>query len=122
VCGGTVRLEAGGRRQRLDEVQKIARQAKSGEPTPVGTVAPRKIKDATPAWPAQAIEPVGRAVVILEIVVHTSGKVSEARVLRSHPPFDQAAIECVHKWEYTPATINGVATPVSFTVAVEFRR
>jgi TonB family protein len=42
--------------------------------------------------------------------------------LRSRPPFDEAAIERVRQWEYTPTTINGIATSVKVTVTVEFRR
>jgi len=123
MCGGTTQLQAIGRRQRLDQIQTIARdQAATGLPPRVGIVGPRKIKDVSPVWPAQAVDRSGRVLVILELAVDASGKVSDARVLRSQPPFDEAALECVRQWEYAPTTINGVATPIKITVSVEFRR
>jgi len=42
------------------------------------------------------------------------------RVLRSIPLLDQAAMEAVRQFEYTPTVINGVAVPVLMTVTVNF--
>lgn len=123
MCGGTTRLEAIGQRQRLDQIQTIAReQAATGLAPRIGTVGPRKIKDVSPAWPAQAAGRSGQFVVVLELEVDASGKVSDAQVLRSQPPFDAAALECVRQWEYTPTMVNGAAVPVKITVSVEFRQ
>ena len=43
-----------------------------------------------------------------------------ARVLRSVPLLDQAAIEAVKQWRYTPSMLNGVPVPVIMTVTVNF--
>ena len=123
LCGGTTLLRGIGRREYLDQIQKIASdQAATGEPPRIGIVGPRKIKDVAPVWPAQAVDRSGQVLVILELSVDASGKVSDARVLRSQPLFDDAALECVRQWAYTPTTINGAAVPVKITVSVEFRR
>ena len=41
-------------------------------------------------------------------------------VLRSIPLLDQAAIDAVKQWQYTPTLMNGVAVPVIMTVTVNF--
>jgi TonB family protein len=46
--------------------------------------------------------------------------VNSARVLRSIPELDQAAIEAVNQWEFTPTLLNGAAMPVIMTVTVNF--
>jgi protein TonB len=60
-------------------------------------------------------------VVIIEAVIGTDGRVQEARVLRSIPLLDQAALDAVRQWEYSPTTLNGVAVPVIMTVTVNFQ-
>lgn len=57
---------------------------------------------------------------ILEITVDETGKVSRATVLRSIPRLDNAAIDCVMKWEYLPALINGIPQSTTISVAVAF--
>ena len=57
---------------------------------------------------------------ILETVIGTSGGVDGVRVLRSIPLLDDAAIEAVRQWRYTPTLLNGVPQPVIMTVTVNF--
>jgi protein TonB len=59
-------------------------------------------------------------VVILEVLIGGDGRVSNAKVLRSVPLLDQAAIDSVLQWEYTPTLLNGVPVPVLMTVTVNF--
>jgi TonB family protein len=85
-------------------------------------VMPRKVKDAAPAYtPAMLFRSV-RGVVILQILVDEAGRVTNPTILRSIPLFDQAAIDCVMKWEYAPATMYGTPIPVTMTVTVTFDR
>jgi TonB family protein len=58
--------------------------------------------------------------VILEAVIDAAGNVSSAKVLRSIPLLDQAAIDAVMQWQYTPTLVNGVPSPVIMTVTVNF--
>jgi len=46
--------------------------------------------------------------------------VVNATVLKGMPVLDQAALEAVRKWVYTPTLLNGVPTPVIMTVTVRF--
>ena len=54
--------------------------------------------------------------------IDPAGKVSEARVVRSIPLLDKAAIDAVRQWEYTPTLLNGEAVPVLVTVTINFAR
>jgi TonB family protein len=58
--------------------------------------------------------------VIIEAIIGIDGKIDEARVLRSYPLLDGAALAAVRAWECTPTLLNGVPTPVIMTVTVRF--
>ena len=62
----------------------------------------------------------GRRLRILEIAIDTEGNVRSARVLRSIPIFDDAAIAAVEQWKFTPTLLNGAPVPVIMTVTVNF--
>jgi TonB family protein len=61
-----------------------------------------------------------KGVVVLDVTIDPSGKVREAIVLQSIPMLDEAAIDAVMQWEYTPTLLNGAAVPVVMTVSVNF--
>ena len=81
---------------------------------------PQKIKDVRPVYPTDAQQSGVQGVVIIEAIVDPTGKVSEARVVRSIPMLDQAATDAVKQWEYTPTLLNGTPVPVIMTVTVNF--
>ena len=85
-----------------------------------GIGEPMKIKDVKPVYPqiAQAARISG--VVIMEIIVDKNGDVRDARVLRSIPMLDQAALDAVRQWRYTPTTLNGVPVELLMTATVNF--
>ena len=59
-------------------------------------------------------------IVILEAVIGPDGRVTDVTVLRSVALLDEAAVEAVQQWEYTPTLLNGVPVPVIMTVTVNF--
>jgi len=81
---------------------------------------PTRIKDVQPVYPAIAQSARVQGVVIVEAIIGTDGKVRDARVLRSIPLLDQAAVDAVRQWEYTPSRLIGVSVPVIITVTVNF--
>jgi TonB family protein len=81
---------------------------------------PTKIKDVRPIYPPDAQAAGIQGVVIIEAVIDPAGTVGSARVLRSIPMLDQAAVDAVKQWEFTPTLLNGVAVPVIMTVTVNF--
>jgi TonB family protein len=96
-------------------------------PPPDGTVrvgngikTPTKIKDVRPAYPPEALDAKIQGVVILEATLDRDGRVADARILRSIPGLDEAALTAVRQWEFTQTLVNGVPVPVIMTVTVNF--
>jgi TonB family protein len=103
----------------------LADSPKRGEPIErpgiAGVTAPRDLVKAPPIYPEAARLRRISGVVLLEAVITKSGLVESLRVLRSVDPLlDQAAIDAVRHWEYTPARKDGRPVPVYLTVTVNF--
>jgi len=81
---------------------------------------PTKIKNVAPVYPPIAQSARVQGVVIIEATIGPDGRVKDARVLRSIPLLDQAALDAVRQWEFTPTLLNGVPVPVIMTVTVNF--
>jgi protein TonB len=82
---------------------------------------PKKLKNVAPVYPDIAKQARVQGVVILECTISPQGKVSNVKVLRGIPLLDQAAIDAVNQWVYTPTLLNGVPVPVIMTVTVNFK-
>jgi periplasmic protein TonB len=82
---------------------------------------PKKLKNVAPVYPAIATQARVQGVVILECTISPQGKVTDVKVLRGIPLLDQAAIDAVKQWVYTPTLLNGVPVPVIMTVTVNFK-
>ena len=92
------------------------------QPVPVGGKIrpPVKLRDVAPVYPAIAQAARVAGVVIIETIIDADGRVQSARVLRSIPLLDAAALAAVTQWTYTPTLLNGTAVPVIMTVTVRF--
>ena len=95
----------------------------SGAPVRVGgnIRTPQKIVDVPPVLPPAAAQVNLRGVVIVEIVIGPDGAIRDAKVLRSIPLLDQAALDAVRQWRYEPTLLNGAPVPVIMTVTVNFQ-
>jgi protein TonB len=82
---------------------------------------PRKIVDVAPVYPVLAAQAGIEGVVIIEATIDPRGRVMNATVLRGVPVLDEAALEAVRKWVYTPTLLNGVPTPIIMTVTLRFQ-
>ena len=90
----------------------------------MGTVrVPRKIKDATPEYPARSLQAGDEGVVLLELTIDTAGFVSDARVIWSTcQALDEAAVAAAKRWQFEVVRVN--VNAVSYTlgsVEVPFR-
>jgi protein TonB len=86
-----------------------------------GTVRqPIKTYNVDPVYPAMAQAARIQGLVIIEATLSEDGRVVNARILRSVPLLDQAALDAVRQWQYTPTTLNGVKVPVIMTITVNF--
>jgi len=98
-------------------------QPKPPEPARIGGVIkpPRKVVDVAPVYPELARAARVSGVVVIEATIDEQGNVRGARVLRSIPLLDQAAMDAVRQWRFTPTVLNGDVIPVVMTVTVNFR-
>jgi protein TonB len=83
--------------------------------------APQKIHDVPPVYPAIAVQARIEGLVILEAVIGPDGHVRDLRVLRSVALLDQAALDAVRQWTFTPTLLNGEPVAVAMTITVQFR-
>ena len=81
---------------------------------------PTKTKNVPPIYPPIAQAARVQGVVILEAIIGPTGRVDDLRVLRSIPLLDQAALDAVKQWEFTPTLLNGQPVPVIMSVTVAF--
>ena len=84
------------------------------------TKAPERVKYVAPVYPEAAITARVSGIVIVEATVGKDGAVTDAHVIRSIAQLDQAALDAVKQWKYTPTTLNGNPVPVIMTVTVNF--
>ena len=82
---------------------------------------PTKIAEQPLVYPSMAIAARVDGMVIVEATIDTDGRVSNAKVLKGKPLLNQAALEAVGTWRYTPTLLNGVPVSVIMTVVVQFK-
>jgi TonB family protein len=101
--------------------------SEAGPAPPAGAVRvggnirpPIRSRTVDPLYPPTAEAAGIQGVVILELHIDVDGAVSNARILRSIPLLDQAALDAVRQWRYQPTLLNGVPVPVILTATVNF--
>jgi len=84
-----------------------------------GPIAPPSRLDVA-RYPPEAVAAGIQGNVLAEIVVNESGDVSDARVVRSIPMLDEAALQAVRNWHFAPTMVNGQSVAVRMVVTVNF--
>jgi len=82
--------------------------------------SPAKLHHVDPVYPEIARAARVQGTVVLECTIDVSGRVVGARVIRSVPLLDRAAMEAVGKWIYAPTRLNGQPVAVVMNVTVRF--
>lgn len=71
----------------------------------------------------ERIGPDVHGVVILEIIIDPQGVPCSVAVLRSlRRDADEAAVNAVKQWRFTPAKLNGEGWPVAYNVTIELEK
>jgi len=94
--------------------------AEGAMPTSKALAPPKKTKYVKPVYPKAALDARVQGEVLLEIVIATDGTVADARILKSVPQLDQAAIEATLAARYEPVQINGLPVRVISVVTHSF--
>jgi protein TonB len=85
-----------------------------------GMQAPRKIVNVPPHYPPHAQAARVEGTVVLDAVIDPTGRVTDVRVTHSVNLLDQAAVEAVRQWRFTPTLLNGEPVSILLTVTVRF--
>ncbi len=88
--------------------------------------APRLVADEVvlPEYPEAARKAGVQGRVLLEVLVKADGSATGVVVregIPGHPELDRAAVDAVMKWEFKPATSEGVPVDMAVIVPIEFR-
>jgi TonB family protein len=81
---------------------------------------PSKIHDVPPEYPSIAQASRVQGTVVIEATIDQQGNVIDAKILRSIPLLDQAALDAVRQWKFTPTLKDGEPVSVIMTTTVRF--
>ena len=79
--------------------------------------SPKKITHVDPIYPELARQARVQGIVMVQITLGSDGRVSQARVIRSVPMLDQAALDAVRQWQYDAGELKA---PLKLVVSVPF--
>ena len=82
---------------------------------------PRPIKITQPKYPPEAFVKKIEGTVEVEILIDSTGRVARARVVRSIPALDAAALQTVYQWVFSPAIKGGRPVATVASAPVTFR-
>ena len=121
---GAVESRANGARAGEARVFRIPSPPPPGAANPVrigGDIAPPKnIHRVPPVYPPDARAAGVGGIVTIDAIIATDGTVKDARILRGNPLLNQAALDAVLQWTFTPTLLNGAPVEVQMTVTVNF--
>jgi periplasmic protein TonB len=87
----------------------------------VGITRPEILHKVAPRYTPMALKAGVQGTVIIEAIIDKRGRVTNQRILRSLPMgLDQAAMEAVQQWRFSPAMRGDVPVEVYFTLTVNF--
>jgi TonB family protein len=81
---------------------------------------PGAVWKTTPEYPAAARQAGVEGTVMVQALVDGDGRVADTRVVKSIPLLDPAAVECVLRWRFKPASANGRPVAVWIAIPVKF--
>jgi protein TonB len=81
---------------------------------------PKRIHYVPPVYPPIARAAKVQGMVIIQATIDRDGNVKDLQILRHQPMLDQAALDAVSQWKYTPTMLGGQPVEVILTVTVNF--
>jgi protein TonB len=82
--------------------------------------SPRLIRNVPPVYTPEAMAAKLEGFVVLEAIVDEQGRVPVARVIRSIPLLDEAALTAAKQWLFAPTLLNGEPVPVLIQIEMRF--
>jgi protein TonB len=86
------------------------------------TASPRVVRTVPPEYTKEGLRAKVEGNVVLTAIVGVDGAISEIHVLRGlGSGLDEKAVECLRRWEFSPATNHGDPVSEKVTVEISFR-
>lgn len=82
---------------------------------------PKKIKDAPPRYPSEAVAERLFGTVVLQRIIDMAGEPSDCRAISGPRVFHDAALGAVEGWRWTPLRIAGTARRAAIRLTIRFR-
>ena len=102
----------------IPEKEEPARPAPAPKAGP--TRLPRLLRQVDPVYPAAALAERIEGDVKLEITIGFTGRVEKARVVKSVPKLDMAALDAIGKWEFEPGLFEGIPIQATLETTIHF--
>jgi len=84
------------------------------------TRLPRLLRQVDPVYPAAALAARIEGDVKIAVTIGFTGKVETARIIKSIPKLDMAALNAVSKWEFEPGLYEGVPIQATLETTIHF--
>jgi TonB family protein len=96
--------------------------ADADQPLQAGTdvPAPKRRHLVLPEYPEAAKALGVRGIVLIELTIERDGSVGDARIVRSIPELDEAALSAVRQWQYEITRVDGQPVRVRLAVPITF--
>jgi protein TonB len=78
------------------------------------------VLSSAPIYPPDARRLQIQGIVVLNVLVDETGKVTEAKIVSGPVFLQQAAMDSVRKWKYQPARLDGQPIAIHINVGVNF--
>jgi protein TonB len=107
----------------VSSITSVVSSAKALAPVPVGgqVQSPRRLSAVDPIYPVLARRSRIEGDVVIQADIDVNGKIASTTVVSGPGPLQQAALEALRKWRYSPGLLNGQPVASRLTVTVQFR-
>lgn len=78
-------------------------------------------KQTRPIYPDFAVKAGIEGQVMIKVTINGKGKVIDAKIIKSVPALDAAALKAVQTWTFQPGKIDGKAVNVNMIIPVQFK-
>ncbi len=83
---------------------------------------PRAILKTDPQYTQEARDKGIQGVVVLQVVIDTTGGIKDVKVLKGLPAgLEESAVEAIRAWRFEPATLKGNPVEVYYNLTINFR-
>lgn len=107
--------------QKIEPTKTETQKEKAPMKVSAADERPKLIKEIKPIYPEIARQARVQGEVVIQTYIDEEGQVYIAKVIKSIPLLDEAAIDAVRQWKYSPAKLNGKPVRVQNVITITFR-